>query len=135
MSKVKLVNGVIADILRAFVNDRQDNWPELIPLVELAINNTAFPLGTGFTPFFADSGQHQRCQLAPLTSGTAPKARGGKAVALLMACVTAETRALLQEWQDARKTRALLQEWQDTRKTRLDPRRRDMCFAPVIRCC
>ena len=116
MSKVKLVNGVIADILRAFVNDRQDNWPELIPLVELAINNTAFPLGTGFTPFFADSGQHQRCPLAPPTSGTAPEARGGEAVALLMGSVTAETCALLQEWQDA---------W----KAHLDPRRRDVRFA------
>ena len=62
-SKVKRVNSVIADVLRAFVEDRQDNWQELTPLVEFAINNTASPL----TPFFADSGQHPCCQLAPPT--------------------------------------------------------------------
>jgi len=116
-SKVERVNGVIADVLRAFVNDRQDNWPELTPLVEFAINDAASPLGTGFTPFFADRGQHPRRPLAPPTSGTAPEAKGGKAVALLMGRVTAETRALLQERQDAR-------------KARLDPRRRDVRFAP-----
>ena len=70
-SKVKLVNCVIADVLRAFVNDLQDNWPELTPLVEFAINYTASPLGTGFTPFFADRGQHPRRLLAPPTSGSA----------------------------------------------------------------
>ena len=115
-SKVEWVNCVVADVLRAFVNDQQDNWPELTPLVEFTINDTAPPLGTGFTPFFADCGQHQRRPLAPLTSGTAPEARGGEAVALLMARVTAETHALLQELQD-------------TQKARLDPRRRDVRFA------
>ena len=114
--KVERVNSVIADVLRAFVNDWQDNWPELTPLVEFAINDAASPLGTGFTPFFADRGQHPRRPLAPPTSGRAPEARGGEAVALLMASVTAETRALLQERQDAR-------------KARLDPRQRDVRFA------
>ena len=115
-SKVELVNSVIADVLCAFINDRQDNWPELTPLVEFTINNTASPLGTGFTPFFADLCQHQHRQLAPLTSGTAQEARGGEAAALLMGCETAETRSLLQEQQD-------------TLKALLDPRRRDVRFA------
>ena len=53
-SKVELVNCVIADFLRAFVNYRQDNWQEFTPLVEFAINDTASPHCTGFTPFFAD---------------------------------------------------------------------------------
>ena len=100
-SKVKWINSVIADILRAFINNRQDNWQELTQLVDFAINNTACPLGMGFTPSFADSCQHQCSLLAPTTSGTVPEARGGEAVALLMASVTAETRALLQEQQDA----------------------------------
>ena len=69
-SKVELVNSVIADILCAFINDRQDNWQELTPLVEFTINNIASPLGTGFTTFFADSCQHPSSQLAPPTSGT-----------------------------------------------------------------
>jgi len=48
------VNGVIADVLRSFVSERQDDWPSLIPLVEFAINDSASPLGMGYTPFFAD---------------------------------------------------------------------------------
>ena len=71
--------------------------------MEFAINNTASPLGTGFTPFFADSSQHQSSLLAPPTSGTVLEGRGGKEVVLLMGSVTAKIRALLQEWQDARK--------------------------------
>ena len=108
---------LVKGYLRAFVNDRQDNWQELTQLVEFTINNTASPLSTGFTPFFADCCQHPRCPLAPPTSGTAQEARGCEAVALLMGSVTTETRALLQERQDAR-------------KARLDPRRRDVRFAP-----
>mgnify|MGYP003353870320 CR=1 FL=1 len=39
------------DVLRAFVAaKRQDNWPELVPLVDLAMNDSASPLGTGYTP-------------------------------------------------------------------------------------
>ena len=70
-SKVKQVNCVIADVLCALVNDQQDNWLELTPLVEFTINNTASPLGMSFTPFFADRGQHPRRLLAPPTSGSA----------------------------------------------------------------
>ena len=38
---------LVKGYLRAFVNDRQDNWQELTPLVEFAINNTASPLTPG----------------------------------------------------------------------------------------
>ena len=63
-SKVERVNWVVADLLRAFANDRQDDWPLLTPLVEFAINDVASPLCTGFTPFYAFHGQHPR---RPLT--------------------------------------------------------------------
>jgi len=112
-SKVERVNGVVADVLRAFVNDRQDDWPLLTPLVEFAINDAASPLGTGFTPFYADRGQHPRRPLALPSQGRPAEARGGEAVARLMEQVTTEVRALLQERQDAR-------------KARLDPGRQDV---------
>ena len=115
-SKVKWVNCVIADVLCAFINDQQDNWPELTPLVEFLINNTASSFGIGFTPFFADLCQHPCCPLAHQTSGTAPEARGVEAVALLTASVSAETRTLLQEQQD-------------TLKACLDPLQWDVRFA------
>ena len=117
-SKVERVNGVIEDVLRAFVNDRQDNWPDLISLVEFAINDSASPLGTGYTPFYADRGQHPRRPLAPPDDAASPAAvGGGDALARLMDHVTGEVRALLQERQD-------------TRKARLDPGRRDVRFEP-----
>ena len=40
-SRTERVNGVIADVLRSFVDWRHDDWPSLIPLVEFAINNSA----------------------------------------------------------------------------------------------
>jgi hypothetical protein len=39
--KVDLINGVIADVLRSFANERGDDWPALVPLVEFAINDSA----------------------------------------------------------------------------------------------
>jgi hypothetical protein len=116
-SKVERVNGVIANVLRAVASDRCDDWPEFLQLVEFAINDSASPLGSGYTPFYADRGQHPR---RPLTPPDAPDpaapAGSGKATAHLMARVTAEVRALLQERQDLR-------------KAELDAHRRDIQFA------
>jgi hypothetical protein len=116
-SKVERVNGVIADVLRAVASDRGDDWPEFVPLVEFAINDSASQLGSGYTPFYADRGQHPR---RPLTPPDAPDpaapAGSGEAAAHLMARVTAEVRALLQERQDQR-------------KAELDAHRRDVQFA------
>ena len=102
-SKVERVNGVVGDALRAFVNDRQDDWPTYIPLVEFAINDSASALGCGYTPFFADRGEHPRRPLTapPAASGTAPAL--GQALARVMRHITGEVRALLQERQDERK--------------------------------
>ena len=44
-AKVEQVNGVLREALSAFVNDRADNWDELIPLVEFALNYSASVLG------------------------------------------------------------------------------------------
>ncbi len=43
-SKVERVNGVIADVLRSFAGDSADDWPEFVPLVEFAINDSVSPL-------------------------------------------------------------------------------------------
>ena len=53
-TKVERVNGVIADVLLSFAGERADDWPTLVPRVEFAINDSASPLGTGYTPFYAD---------------------------------------------------------------------------------
>ncbi len=56
--KVERINGVITDVLRSFANKRGDDWPALVPLVEFSNNDSASPLGSGYTPFYADRGQH-----------------------------------------------------------------------------
>jgi hypothetical protein len=54
--KVEHMNGFKADVLRSFANERGDDWPALVPLVEIAIDDSASPLGSGYTPFYADRG-------------------------------------------------------------------------------
>jgi hypothetical protein len=114
-SKVERVNGVIADVLRSFANERCDNWPELVPLVEFAINDSASPLDSGYTPFYADRGQHPRRPLTP-PAGPDPAVPvgDGEAAAQLMSRVTTEVRALLQERQDRRKAE-FDAHWRDVR--------------------
>ena len=78
-SKVERVNGVIADVLRSFAGERADDWPAIVPRVEFAINDSASPLGTGDTPFYADRGKHP---CSPLTPSAAPDPEGsGQAAA------------------------------------------------------
>ena len=116
-SKVERVNGVIADVLRSFASERGDDWPELVPLVEFAINDSASTLGSGYTPFYADRGQHPRRPLLLTAPPDAAAAVGdGEAAARLLAQVTGEVRALLQERQDRR-------------KAELDAHRRDVRLA------
>ena len=51
------MNRVIEDTLRHFVGPRQDQWDDLLPYVEFAINNSK-AAATGHTPFFLNYGRH-----------------------------------------------------------------------------
>ena len=85
--------------------------------MEFAINDSSSPLGSGYTPFYADRGQHPRRPLTPPAPPDPAGAGGaGAAAADLMARLTAEVRALLQERQAQR-------------KAALDAHRRDVRFA------
>jgi hypothetical protein len=89
-----------------------------VPLVQFAINDSASPLGSGYTPFYADRGQHPCCPLLLTSPPDAVAAAGdGEAAARLLAQVTGEVRAP-QERQD-----------RDRRKAELDAHRRDVRFA------
>ena len=84
------MNGVIADVLRSFVADRGDDWPDFVPLAEFAINDSASALGSGYTLFYADRGQHPRRPLnSPASPDPAAPAGSGEAAAHLMSRVTA----------------------------------------------
>lgn len=56
-------NRTIEEMLRAFVNEFQDNWDNLIPYMEFAYNDSV-NLSTGVTPFYLTYGQHPRTPLA-----------------------------------------------------------------------
>ena len=45
------MNRVVEDVLRIFVNHRQDNWDQLLPLCEFYINDSS-QASTDQTPFF-----------------------------------------------------------------------------------
>ena len=49
-------NRTLEEMLRAFVNFRQDDWDRHLPIVELAVNN-AQQASTGFSPFYLNYGQ------------------------------------------------------------------------------
>ena len=51
------VNQILEQYLRCYVAYLQDNWDELLPLVEFAYNNTPQD-SIGMTPFFANKGYH-----------------------------------------------------------------------------
>uniref|UniRef100_A0A383WFN5 Reverse transcriptase n=1 Tax=Tetradesmus obliquus TaxID=3088 RepID=A0A383WFN5_TETOB len=49
-------NRTLEEVLRHFVNPRQDNWDEHLALAEFAINDSVNP-STGYTPFYLAYGQ------------------------------------------------------------------------------
>lgn len=65
------VNRVVEDCLRSFVDHRQSNWDELLPLCQFAINNS-YQSSTCESPFFLNSGHH------PLTPSSFVDASAGR---------------------------------------------------------
>jgi transposase InsO family protein len=50
-------NRTIEDILRAYVNNKQDDWDQHLTAVEIAYNNSK-QISTGFSPYYLNYGQH-----------------------------------------------------------------------------
>jgi hypothetical protein len=49
-------NRTIEDMLRSYVSAVQDDWDELMPLMEMAYNN-AIQVSTGFAPYYLNTGR------------------------------------------------------------------------------
>jgi hypothetical protein len=58
------LNQELEQYIRLFVNQRQDNWDELLPLGEFAYNNHIHS-ATQHTPFLLDTGRHPRMGFEP----------------------------------------------------------------------
>jgi len=58
------MNQTLEQYLHVYCNYQQDNWSELLPLVEFAYNN-ALSATTGVSPFFANKGYHPNITVHP----------------------------------------------------------------------
>ncbi|CAM8990808.1 unnamed protein product [Rhodiola kirilowii] len=70
--QTEVLNRILEDYLRFFVNDNQTNWPELLPWAELHYN-TAHHSATQLTPFEAVYG-HAPLTLKDYSPGSSPVA-------------------------------------------------------------
>jgi hypothetical protein len=104
-------NGIIEQYLRMNVNYLQDDWEELLPMGEVAYNNST-QRSTGFSPWFVTKGFH------PRTPASFKLSEGVKSVEL-------EERA--KKWEEIRKqTEENLKTAQEDQKETADRKRRDV---------
>ena len=62
--QTKHMNQTLEQYLRVYCNYQQDNWSELLPLMEFAYNN-APSATTSVSPFFANKGYHPNITVHP----------------------------------------------------------------------
>jgi len=62
--QTKCMNQTLEQYLCVYCNYQQDNWSELLPLVEFAYNN-ALSATTSVSPFFANKGYHPNITVCP----------------------------------------------------------------------
>jgi len=67
--QTEVMNKTLKTMLRAFIDNKQSNWDQLLPSLEFAYNN-AVNASTGYSPFFLNSGQHPRLPIALLSTTT-----------------------------------------------------------------
>jgi len=67
--QTECVNQELEQYLCVFVNERQDDWDEWLPMAEFAYNNHIHS-STQHMPFFIDTGQHPHMGFEPVQSPT-----------------------------------------------------------------
>jgi transposase InsO family protein len=70
-------NRTVEDMLSPFVNQRLDNWADLLPAAEFAYNSSV-QASTGYTPFYLNYGQHP-ASAAALAAGNVTRAKDANA--------------------------------------------------------
>src|SRR5260370_25133841 len=74
--QMEQANQVLEQYLQVYTNYQQDDWSELLPLVELAYNNaTNATMGVSVSPFFTNKGYHPEitADLQAVTTSTEAK--------------------------------------------------------------
>ena len=72
--QTKQMNQELEQYLRAFVDHKQETWPECLALAEFAYNNKA-QVSTKQSPFFVNYGRHPRVGSEPRREGKHPAAQ------------------------------------------------------------
>ena len=67
--QLEWVNQELEQYLQLFINKRQDNWDELLPLAKFQYNNHVHS-ATQQTPFMLDTGQHPQMGFEPRQPGS-----------------------------------------------------------------
>ncbi len=68
------VNRVVEDYIRHYVDSKQKNWKDLLPMAEFAFNNATHD-STGFSPFYLNYGFHPR---VPHIFGASPPMKSNR---------------------------------------------------------
>ena len=58
-SQTEIHNRTIKQMLHRYINFQQDNWVDLLPILEFRYNNSK-NTSTGYTPFFVDTRRHPK---------------------------------------------------------------------------
>jgi hypothetical protein len=59
------INQEIEQYLRMFINHRQDDWPEWLPLATFSYNDKVHT-STGYSPFYLNKGEHPKKGIEPI---------------------------------------------------------------------
>jgi deoxyuridine 5'-triphosphate nucleotidohydrolase len=105
------MNRTLEQILRMYIDQKQTNWEDLLPIVEFAINNHTSST-TSFTPFFLNYGYHPKF-------GTSVQKDSANPSALL-------NHQIIQ--QNLEKTKDLIRKAQDYQKAYFDKKHRHLDF-------
>ena len=118
------VNRTVEEFLRHFINPKMDNWDELLPLCEFAINNSKHE-STKFTPFYLNSGQHPLNPLTIVRPGDRRSRLSGRRGNSRLPAVEAFVKNISEAVHQAKVN---LKQAQDRQKAYADTHRKDVEF-------
>ena len=102
-------NRTIEDMLRAYVDKKQNDWDEHLTAIEIAYNNSK-QASTGFTPFFLNYGRHPTLPLASsIPSSSSPLSTSNETVDKMvteMIQSLAEAKSSMERAQERQKKQA-----------------------------
>jgi len=111
-------NRTLEDALRSYVSAQQDDWDELLPLMEMAYNSS-IQASTGFSPYFLNHGREMATCLSRAMEHTDEPAHPAPAAG-----------DMLKQWEEAlNKAREHIRKAQERQRKYADQHRRDVTLS------